>query len=268
MSTSNRFALGSKKWIEQVFSEGPARSVQGRSRPTQRYLTLDRRGHIVIAEGGGAAISRGLLEAMQNAGVVTRFKLEPFQLTRRDHGIDATPDILFQTSSGETFVVEVKSSRFLTSEKIEKCRQVELALRGSGMTYLLWTDTSPIPPTLWRLIREMRRLGFCAISQAEIQKVIDAIAHTHKSVAELRQLGIYRDQILAATWHGAAHFSLHSEFGDKTMIAKDVNTRQFSRCLKSVIKNHVWWNNLPLSHTVVQSQKSKKSTFAKEVSYA
>ena len=268
MSTSNRFALGSKKWIEKVFSEGAARNVQGRSRPTQRYFSSDRRGHAVIAEGGGASISRSLLEAMQNTGVVTRFKLEPFTLTRKDHGIDATPDILFQTSSGETYVVEVKSSKFLTAEKIEKCLQVEMSLRGSGMTYLLWTDTSPLSPVLWGLLREMRRLAFCDISQAEIQKVIDAISDTPRTLVELRQLGIYREQILAAMWHGVAHFSLHSALVDKTMVNKDVSTRQFPRFLKSVIKNHEWWNNLPLSHTVVQNQKSIKKTLVKEVLYA
>jgi hypothetical protein len=62
---------------------------------------------MVIAEGGGASIARSLMEAMQNTGVVTRFKLEPFTLTRTEHGVDATPDSLFQTVDGETFVIEV-----------------------------------------------------------------------------------------------------------------------------------------------------------------
>jgi uncharacterized protein YlzI (FlbEa/FlbD family) len=212
---------------------------------------------MVIAEGGGAAIARSLLETMQNAGVVTRFKLEPFKLTRQDHGIDATPDNLFQTQNGETFVVEVKSSQFLTAERIEKCRQVEAALAGSGMRYLLWTDTSPIPPMLWRLIREMRRLGFSAISQDDIQKVINAISDQPKSVAELREAGIYRNLILCAAWHGVAHFSLNYEFNEKTIISSDVNTREFSRFLTSDVKSHVWWNNLRPSHSYKQIKEIK-----------
>lgn len=268
MSTRNRFALGSGKWIEHVFSEGPARSVQGRSRPTQRYLTADHRGQMVIAEGGGASIARSLLEAMQNAGVVTRFKLEPFTLTRKDHGVDATPDNLFQTSDGETFVIEVKSSRYLTAEKIENCIQVQAALANSGMKYLLWTDTSPLPPALWRLLREMRRLGYSAIPRESIEQLIHAISEKPKTVEELRQIGIYRDTILAAAWHGVAHFNLHGEFGDKTMVSNEVNARQFSRFLKSSIKTHVWWSGLPQSYVALQSLGSKKSTLTKESSHA
>lgn len=268
MSTSNRFALGSGKWVEQVFSEGPARSVQGRSRPTQRYLTSDHRGQMVVAEGGGASIARSLLEAMQNAGIVTRFKLEPFTLTRKEHGVDATPDSLFQTVDGETFVVEVKSSRFLTAEKIEKCIEVQAALANSGMKYLLWTDTSPLPPAFWRLLREMRRLGNSALSQESIEKVIHAISEGPKTVEELRHVGIYRDTILAAAWHGVAHFNLHSEFGDKTMVSNDVHARQFPRFLKSTIRNHVWWSGLPQSYAVPKSQGSNKSTLTKESSHA
>lgn len=268
MSTNNRFALGSNKWVEQVFSEGPARSVQGRSRPTQRYLTSDHRGQMVIAEGGGASIARSLLEAMQNAGVVTRFKLEPFTLTRKEHGVDATPDSLFQTFDGETFVIEVKSSRYLTAEKIDKCLQVQAALAGSGMKYLLWTDTSPLPPALWRLLREMRRLGYSAVPRESIEQVIHAISEKPMTVEELRQIGIYRDIILAAAWHGVSHFNLHVEFGDKTMVSNDVNARQFPRFLKSTVKTHAWWSGLPQSYVALQSAVSKKSTLTKGVSHA
>lgn len=268
MSTKNRFALGSGKWLELVFSEGPARSVQGRSRPTQRYLTDDYRGQLVIAEGGGASIARSLLEVMQNTGIVTRFKLEPFTLTLKEHGVDATPDSLFQTADGETFVIEVKSSRFLTAEKIEKCVQVQAALANSGMKYLLWTDTSPLPPVLWRLLREMRRLGFTAVPRESVEKVLAAISERPMTVEELRQMGIYRDSILAAAWHGVAHFNLHREFDDKTMVSRDVNARQFSRFLKSTIKTHVWWSGLPQSYIALKSLESDKSTSTKEYSHA
>jgi len=223
---------------------------------------------MVIAEGGGAAIARSILETMKNAGVVTRFKLEPFKMTRATHGVDATPDILFQTLTGGTFVVEVKSARFLTAEKIKKCQEVEAALAGSGMSYLLWTDRSPTPPALWRLVREMRRLGFSAVPSESIKNVIDTIREQPRSVAELRQLGIYRDAILCSAWHGAAHFNLHTEFCDKTMVSKDVSERQFSRHLKCSIKNHVWWDNMPKSQTNLQTQKQTQSMNIKGISYA
>lgn len=264
MHTSNQSRLGSKKWIENVFLEEPARVVQGRSRPTQRYLTTDRSGHVLFAEGGGASIARSLLETMSNAGVVRRFKLEPFTLTREDHGIDATPDNLFQTFNDETFVVEVKSSRFLTAEKIEKCLQVQTALAPSGMKYLLWTDTSPLPPALWQLLREMRRLGFSALPRESVEKVIQAISEGPKTVGELRQLGIYRDVLLAAAWHGAAHFNLNNQFSEATIVSSDVNARQFVRLLQSTLKNQRWWSGLPQSYADIKSDGIKKSTQSRE----
>jgi hypothetical protein len=136
------------------------------------------------------------------------------------------------------------------------------------MNYLLWTDTSPLPPALWRLLREMRRLGYSAISQGSIEKVVQAIAAKPLTVEELRQIGIYRDTILAAAWHGLAHFDLHREFGDKTLVSRDVNARQFSRFLKSTIKTHVWWSGLPPSYAALRSDGSKKSTITKESSDA
>lgn len=268
MRTSNRFTVGSNQWLDDVFANGPARDVQGRSRPTQRYLTFGRREQIVGAEGGGASIARSLLETMQNAGVVSRFMLEAFSLSKAHHGIKATPDIIFQTDSAETYVIEVKSSRYLTAARIEKCRQVEVALQGSGMKYRLWTDTAPMPPNLWRLMREMRRLGFSNLTRESINSVVQAIAAQPLKVIELRSQGVYRDQILAAAWHGIVHFNLHAEFGDQTLISTDVRERQFSRFLTSTVKAHSWWNTLPQSSPSLKKITLSDKTTKQEIRHA
>ena len=63
-------SLGSPQWLEDVFISGPARDPNGRSRPTQRYLTrMDDEG-VSVAEGGNTAIARSLLTTMRNAGLV------------------------------------------------------------------------------------------------------------------------------------------------------------------------------------------------------
>lgn len=244
MGTKRSKPIGSKKWLDQTFEEGPARDIRGRSRPTQRYFTYDRRGQIIAAEGGNSAIARNVLDTMQNTGFVTRFKLEPFSLTKQEHGLDATPDILLQTSDGESYVVEVKSSRFLTPEKIEKCRQVEIALAGTGLKYLLWTDTSPLPPAIWRMMREMRRLGFSSVLPEAINQIVQAVAVAPKTVAQLRSQGIYRDAILAAVWHGFVHINFTESFHDKSVISNDVSTRKFQRYLTATIETYTWWSNL------------------------
>jgi uncharacterized protein with HEPN domain len=244
MGTKRSYPIGSQKWLAQIYEEGPARDVRGRSRPTQRYFTYDQRGQIIAAEGGNAAIARNVLETMQNTGYVTRFKLEPFSLTIKEDGLAATPDILFQTQDGESYVVEVKSSRFLTPEKIEKCRQVEIALAGTGLKYLLWTDTSPLPPATWRMMREMRRLGFSSVQPEAINKIVQAVAVAPKTIEQLRSQGMYREPILAAVWHGLVHINFTESFHDKSVVSNDVSTRKFQRYLTATIKTHTWWSNL------------------------
>ncbi len=244
MGTKRSNPIGSKKWLDQTFEEDPARDIRGRSRPTQRFFTYDRRGRIIAAEGGNAATARNVLDAMQNTGFVTRFKLEPFSLTKKEHGLDATPDILFQTRDGHSYVVEVKSSRFLTQEKIDKCRQVEIALAGTDLKYLLWTDTSPLPPATWRMMREMRRLGFSSVQPKAIDQVVQAVAEAPKTVEQLRSQGIYRDAILAAVWHGIVHINFTESFHDQSVVSNDVSNRRFQRFLTATITTHTWWSKL------------------------
>ena len=267
MRKINRFPLGSHHWLEEIFADGPARDVQGRSRPTQRFLTLDHHGRLRIAEGGGASIARSLLETMRNAGVVSRFKLEPFTLTLKDHGVNATPDIVFQTSDHATYVAEVKSSRFLTADKLEKCQKVDAALAGSGMKYLLWTDTWPLPPSVWRLMREMRRLGFTDLPRSNLQDVVTAIAERPQTVLELREQRIDRSSILAAAWHGLVHFDFHAAFVDQTVISGNVHARRFSQTLTSTVKTHAWWGSLPQAAAIAAQVPSKNKSVRREVEH-
>lgn len=268
MGATQRFPLGSAKWLADTFADAPAREVQGRSRPTQRFLTFDHRGQILVAEGGGASIARSLIETMRNSGLVSRFKLEPFTLTLRDHGVDATPDLLFQTSDEANFVVEVKSSRFLTPAKLQKCREVEAALRGSGLRYLLWTDSWPLSPSVWRLMREMRRLGYSDLSRVQLTEVSDAIAAGPQTIADLRERGIFRDCIIAAAWHGLAHFDFLRKFDEQTTIGSDVSKRGFSRLLTSSVKAQTWWGSLPNPATVEKRATSSDNAVRREARHA
>ena len=48
---SKRNPLGSREWLERVFASGPTRDPNGRSRPTQRYLTNGTDDSVLVAEG-------------------------------------------------------------------------------------------------------------------------------------------------------------------------------------------------------------------------
>lgn len=236
--------LGSRQWLDYVFVAPPARDPQGRSRPTQRYLAQGLDGAVTVAEGGNTATARSLLVTMRNAGLVKRWKLEPFSLNNADHGIEATPDILFETHDGRSFVVETKASKYLTQEKLDKQRRVESLITQSGMTFLFWTDRWPLSAVLWRQLREMRRLGSCDIPYDRIFAVGQQVEEAPKTMADLREAGMYRDHVLAAVWAGQAHFDLLSPLCDQTLITSNPKDRGFEKVLNASVEAHGWWNTL------------------------
>lgn len=236
--------LGSRQWLDHVFLAPPARDPQGRSRPTQRYLAQGGDGSVTVAEGGNTATARSLLVTMRNAGVVKRWKLEPFALNNADHGINATPDILFETHDGRSFVVETKASKYLTEEKLEKQRHVESVITQSGMTFLLWTDRWPLSAVLWRQLREMRRLGSCDVPYDRLLAVAQQVAESPKTLADLRRSGLYRHHVLAAVWAGQAHADFFRPLSDQTLISSNPKDRCFESTLRAPVEAYGWWGTL------------------------
>lgn len=250
-----RHMLGSSAWLEEMFQSEPARDPTGRSRPTQRYLTLQSNGAPSVAEGGNTATARSLLMTMTKAGLVKRLKLEPFALNKANDGIDAIPDIAFQTHDGRVFVVETKASKYLTKDKLAKQLQVESVVTQSGMTYLFWTDSWPLTSVLWRQMRETRRLGTSEIPREQILEVADAISSGPKSLNQLRQVGLYRPYVLAAVWLGQAHVDLFSQFSEETLVSNDPKARQFDRLLSASVSSYQWWSTLTESRNIVKANQ-------------
>lgn len=178
-----------------------------------------------VAEGGSAAIARSLLTAAILAGDVKRIKMEPFELLESEHGIHATPDILVERVDGRVFVVEAKSDRYLTDEKLDKCRTVERVVNATGMTYLFWTDRWPLSPAVWQLVRELRRCGTSSVPEDRIREIAERLAARPNTISELRQLGLYRDYVLAAAWRGSAHLDLFAPLTDATVVSNDARDR-------------------------------------------
>lgn len=237
-------ALGSATWRAEVFASPPARDASGRSRPTQRYVTLDPNESLSIAEGGNSAIARSILTTSMLAGLVKRFKMEPFSLLEKEHGVDAVPDVLFETADDHLYVVENKAKMYLTEGKIEKCAAVERVVNNAGLTYLLWTDAWPLGPSVWRLQREMRRLGTSAVPEERITALVEAVSRAPLCISQLRAVGLYREHVLAAVWRGLVHMDFFSEMSDQTLITNDVRSRGFDSALHASVDSHRWWRRL------------------------
>ena len=240
----NPHTLGSPEWLAEAFGSGPARDVRGRSRPTQRYIGRALGGEASVAEGGNAAIARTLLTAAILAGQVKRIKMEPFQLLESDHGVHAIPDTLFERADGRVFVVEAKSDRFLTDEKLDKCRAVEKVVNAAGMTYLFWTDRWPLSPSLWQLMLELRRCGTSSVSEDRIQEIAERLSTKPMAMSELRELDLYRAYVLAAAWRGLAHFNLFAPLTDATVVSNDARDRGMAQIFTAPVDTKTFFRSL------------------------
>lgn len=236
--------LGHIDWVQSVFEGTVARDVRGRSRPTQRYAALTADKQLVNFEGGCASIAKSVFETCKQAGIVSRFKPEPFMLKKSKYGFDAIPDFLCEIYDRQCYVVECKSTRYLTEERLEKCMRVQEVVNNAGMVYALWTDAWPLPPNIWQMYRTMRRCGNSAVSVPDLIRLQHAVERRSMTVAELRELGIYYQHILSSCWHGRTHFPIFNPLSDETEVSVDSSVRGLELTLNAPVEAHRFWRSL------------------------
>lgn len=249
--TVRQAVIGSPTWVERVFSSPEAREVWGLSRPTQRYGVRGPNGLPQWAEGGNEATARALMVLGQTTGQILRWKSQPFALEKATHGMKAVPDLMFQTANGSIYVAEPRSCRFLNAKKLAETKAVEKVLSESGLiTYLFWTDLWPLCPATTRLVRELRRCGTAAIPVQSINALAEVLQAGPKSFFELRQLGYFRDVVMAAVWHGRAHIDLYKAVHDSTVVSADLAQRGFEKTLIAPVRSQSIWSEMkPTSRT-------------------
>lgn len=253
---SGNLQLGSPAWVEHVFASPDARQVWGRSRPTQRFGIGNELGIPIYAEGGNEASARALMILGEKTGQVLRWKLQPFSLEEKNHGLKATPDLMFEMSDGRIYVCEAKSVRFLTDKKLEKIRAVERILNATGrIQYLFWTDAWPLSPPTTRLMHDLRRCGTSNIPSRAIPALEDLLRNGPKTIFELRQMGFVRDVVMAATWRGRAHFNLWKTVVDSTIVSANPAQRQFTQALRAPVRAHSIWQEMNIAKSTSQATK-------------
>lgn len=238
--------FGSQTWIEQVYESEDARQVAGRSRPTQRFAIAGANDKPTYAEGGNESVTRGLLILGVNCGLVKRWKFQPFALTKAYHGVEAIPDVLFEDHAGRNFVVEARSARYQTAEKLAKAKEIQSVINATGkLKYLYWTDGWPLMPCTASLVRELRRCGTSNIPRDSIASLQEVLKDGEpKTFFKLREMGCFRDVVMAAVWHGKAHIDLLSPVTDSTVVTSNPHARRFHELLNTKVGGQTWWSSL------------------------
>lgn len=238
--------LGSSAWVEQTFNCGPTRDPRGRSRPTQRYITNGNGFDTspIVAEGGNTATARSLLTVMMNLGLVRRIKLEPFELTQGEHGVDAVPDAIFEHADRRIFVLENKSSAYFIEAKRQQCQQIERVMSEAGLTYVFWTDAWPLNRPTTRLMKSLRRCGYSAVPDAQLEALRATLDRRNTTIAELRTLSVYREAVMHEVWHGRACINLFADLSDDSCVSRDPSTTRFNAALRAPVDAQGWWHRL------------------------
>ena len=244
----SQLLLGSPAWIEAVYSSGPARSVEGRSRPTQRDMSvsaLDKTSDAV--EGRLEKIALNLLEWLRNLGLVKRFKYQPFKLDEQLHGVKATPDFLFEDSNGNHHVLEVKSVAFLTADEQEQQDKVKRASQQARLGFIFWTDQWPLSRSVFNIMSHMRRAHNLGITDSEIEGLIQAIRDQPRTLKELRSppFKVSSDFVFATAYRGKAFWNIFQEIEDHTYVYEHPQRDLLEPLFKGWCRAELVWSALP-----------------------
>ena len=239
---------GSPAWIEAVYSSDPARSVEGRSRPTQRDMSVSALNETSDAvEGRLEKIALNLLEWLRNLGLVKRFKYQPFTFDKHLHGVQATPDFMFEDDNGKHHVLEVKSVAFLTADEQEQQDSVKSVSQQARLGFILWTDQWPLSRSVFNIISHMRRAHNLGISDREIEELIQAIRDQPRTLKELRSppFKVSSDFVFATAYRGKAFWNIFQEIEDHTYVYEHPQRNLLEPLFQGWSRADLVWGGLP-----------------------
>jgi hypothetical protein len=237
--------IGTDDWIQFVRSTPPVRNPIGRSRPTEQFFpyseALKRNMGI---EGGNELTGMLLLEALHAAGLVRWFKEQPFELNEPEHGIEATPDFIFEWCDGKRFVAETKSSAYVTADVLDRTARLTALLGKVEIDYLLWTDKIHLRKPLWTNVRRIWSERGAYYSTEEVEIVMKAICDGPRTLGYLVEHGANSDTALHLAGKGRAHFNLTEHWNARTIISDRPEKSHYGLHLGAKHDPEAWWNSL------------------------
>lgn len=238
--------IGTSAWIEQVRSTPPARSPLGRSRPTHQYKPyLASMGRQVACEGANEVTCALLLDILAKAGLVRWWKEQPFQLKEREHGIEATPDGIFEWTNGKHYVLETKSAKYVTEKVLAKAAELEALFKAAGVTYLFWTDDKQVGNPLRTTVRQIWTAGGADISADEVGQVMNIVAQGPVAIGTVLEQGIRPDAYRHAIAIGKVHCNLTEKLDEHTILYPNRLDHAYDVLLGGGPDPEGWWNALP-----------------------
>lgn len=196
-------------------------------------------------EGGNELTCALLLELLLKCGLVVWYKEQPFEMTTREHGVDAVPDFIFQWHDRRVFVAEVKSKKFLTVEVERKLEDVARVISNAGIEYLLWTDQQQLNRVVWHAVRSIYRAGISAVPREEVTSALLMVRDGPATLEELRRGGIDVAVVKNQVHCGAMHYNLLRKLDANTIISRRPDESYYLGLLGDRPDTERWWHSLP-----------------------
>jgi hypothetical protein len=199
------------------------------------------------------------LEYLEMRGQLSFYKEQPFttpkelweeriaNLTdRKSH--EYTPDFYARSTSGELFVIEVKSARFVSREMEASFERWKEIFAEYGLKYLVWTDRSPLICHLRHNLLRLRRAAVQYYEKDEVSRLVQILQENGPlPVWALYNRDIDLDLIANATWLGKTHFPLQSLLNGNTQIGLESTDDLAQHLLGIEPDMYRWWNSLEVA---------------------
>lgn len=249
--------FGSSHWLNQVFQTPPVRKVKGRTKWTHRHATwVELLNRLAYVESRNELIGLLALEYLQHLGAITRFKEQPFtapldlwpsgsELDDSPSVREYTPDLMAETLTGDKYVIEVKSARYISRQMERDFELWKDKFLEYDLKYLVWTDRDPLATPLRQNLLELRRAAVQYIEADEVHRLVDLLSRKGPlPIWALYGNDIDRELISHAAWQGKVFFPLHESFGRQTIVSLNRTTDLEKILFGAEPDMEAWWNSL------------------------
>lgn len=237
--------MGSREWLRHVLSSEPVRKLKGRTKSTQYHeLWSNHVKRFVGAQGRNEAIALLLLEYLATLGQVTHFKEQPFVTEPEEFGHAIIPDFLAVAPDKNTYVIEVKNSRFITAIVQANLDRNKHRFAELGIKYVCWTDHHPLSLYLRHNLIEMRRIAQFVPHDESAELKTYLATHGPRRFSTLIDAGFDQGCVFAAAWRGEAYFAVQEAFGPESSVSHLPVVDLAAIALGTSTGGHAWWEQL------------------------
>lgn len=239
------YQLGSLGWAERVFATPPVRAIKGRSKSTQCHQIWSvRMSRMMDLQGRNEATAALLLEYLTTLGHIARYKEQPFRTQLDEFGYEIVPDFIATDTTGRIYVIEVKTARFITPLTLSTLERNRETFSKFGITYLWWTDTTPLGRHIRSNLISMRRYAQLVPDEQRAQFA----AHMHErgvaTVSSLYHTSFDLGVLFASAWAGETAFAISRPIHSQTFISLQPTAEIRSIFLGDRLGPDSWWNSL------------------------